>query len=214
MGLWPSPGRCEGGVKRFERLLTLTEADAGWLLIDVDDDEYGRYLDGNVCGGGSSKLGRLLAAGRRAVKLSPAPPGGSAVALIPGGCSAPFATVKGLSRVWLGGLNTSDSVVGGVGSVFEGGPPTAPLDAFAPGQYPAPPWEFEKSREGNFGRNAGNGGEASHWRGVVAWAEMMPDKGTSSRGGDHEKVAVLITVGLGGAMAFRWSLGRFVFVWG
>ena len=204
MGLLPSPGRCDGGVKRFERLLTLTEADGGWLLIDVDEEEYGRYLEGRVCGGGSSKLGRLLAAGRRAVRLSPAPPGGSAVALIPGCCSAPFATVKGLSWIWLGGLNTSDSVVGGVGSVFEGGPPTAPLDAFAPGQYPAPPWEFEKSREGNFSRNAEKGGGASHWRGVVCRTETMLGKGTSSRAGDHDRVAVLITVRFGGAMAFWW----------
>lgn len=101
--------------------------------------------------------------------------------------------MKGLSRLWLGGLNTSDSVVGGVGSVFEGGPPTVPLDAFAPGQYPAPAWEFEKSREGNFGRNAEDGGGAVSWRGVVARAEMMLGKETSSGAGDHERVAVLIT---------------------
>lgn len=86
--------------------------------------------------------------------------------------------MKGLSRLWLGGLNTSDSVVGGVGSVFEGGPPTAPFDALAPDQYPAPTCEFEKSREGNVNRNAEDGGGASNWRGVVARAEMILGKGT------------------------------------
>lgn len=83
MGLRLSPGICDGGVKRFERLLTFTEADEGWLLML--EDEYGGYLDGRVCGGGSSKIGRLLAAGRRAVRLKPAPPGASALELIPDG---------------------------------------------------------------------------------------------------------------------------------
>ena len=198
MGLWLSPGICDGGVKRFERLLTFAEAVGGWLLMV----EYGRYLEGSVCGGGNSKLGKLLAAGLRAVRLDPAPPGGSAVELIPDGGSAPLATVKGLSRLWLSGLNTSDSVVGGVGSVFEGGPPTAPLDALAPGQYPAPTWEFEKSREGNFNRNAEDGRGASNERGVVARAEMMLGEGTSSRAGDSERAAVLITMGFCRRMPF------------
>ena len=133
MGLRLSPGICDGGVKRFERLLTFTEADEGWLLMLLED-EYAGYLDGRVCGGGSSKIGRLLAAGRRAVRLNPAPPDVSTLELIPDGWRAPFTPGKGLSRLWLGGLKTSDSVVGGVGSVLEGGPPTPPLDAFAPGQ--------------------------------------------------------------------------------
>lgn len=134
MGLRLSPGICDGGVKRFERLLTFTEANGGWLLMLVDD-AYDEYRDGSVCGGGSSKLGRLLAAGRRAVRLNPAPPVPSAFELIPDAWRAPFAPGKELSRLWLGGLKISDSVVGGVGSVLEGGPPPAPpLDAFAPGQ--------------------------------------------------------------------------------
>lgn len=108
--------------------------------------------------------------------------------------------MKGLSRLWLGGLKTSDSVVGGVGSVLEGGPPTPPLDAFAPGQYPAPAWEFEKSREGNFSRNAEDGGGAANRREIVGRAEVMLGERTSSRAEEHDQVAVLIAVRFGGVM--------------
>lgn len=41
IGPWLSPGMLDGGVRRFERLLTLTEAGRGWLLTI----EYGGYLD-------------------------------------------------------------------------------------------------------------------------------------------------------------------------
>lgn len=84
--------------------------------------------------------------------------------------------------------------MGGVGSVFAGGRPTAALEALAPDQYPPPTWAawgFEKSREGNFNRTAKGGGIDSNQGGLVARAEMMLGKETYSRAGDSERVAVL-----------------------
>lgn len=89
-GLCESPGICDGGVSRLERLLTFTEADGGGL----GTVEYGKYRG---CGGGNSKTGRLLAAGRRAVRLEPAPEVSKCDA-IPVDGSGPFATVKEFSR--------------------------------------------------------------------------------------------------------------------
>lgn len=109
-------------------------------------------------GGGNSKLGRFEVADRRAIKLDPTPDG-SRFDAIPECCAPPVAGLYWPSRPRPGGLNTSVSAVGGVGSVLDGGIEPAGEDAVAPGQYePAcATWLFEKSREGNLYLKADNG---------------------------------------------------------
>ena len=85
-------------------------------------------------GGGSSKFGRCDAADLRAVRLWD-PPAGSIVEAIEGCCcTAAAARLNSLRLVCPGGLNTSDSVVGGVGRVCDGGKGREEADAVAPGQ--------------------------------------------------------------------------------
>lgn len=80
IGLRLSPGIFDGGVNK---LPTLTDDCDGWgLMEEVLICVYGRYFCASCCGGGSSKLGKFVAAGRRAVRLEPAP-GGSILDAIP-----------------------------------------------------------------------------------------------------------------------------------
>lgn len=128
-GLRLSPGIFVGGVSR---LPTLTIA--GVVCVTLAP-EYGMYFCGIAGGGGNSKLGRLDAADLRAVRLEEVPVE-SAVALMADCWPAATAAARNLlSRLSPGGLKTSDSVVGGVGSVLETGMPMAGTDAVAPGQY-------------------------------------------------------------------------------
>lgn len=86
IGLRFSPGTVDGGVKR---LPTLTDA-----CVDCAPLMAGRgvYFWAYCCpkGAGSSKLGRLLAAGLRDVKLEDTPVG-SKFEAIPGCCTAAVA---------------------------------------------------------------------------------------------------------------------------
>lgn len=85
MGLRLSPGTVDGGVNR---LPTLTDVDCAPPLMAGRDP----YLVAYCCpkGAGSSKLGRLLAAGLRDVKLEDTPVG-SKFEAIPGCCTAAVA---------------------------------------------------------------------------------------------------------------------------
>ena len=115
IGLRLSPGTVDGGVKR---LPTLTDA-----CVDCVPLMAGKGV--NFCayccpkGAGSSKLGRLFAAGLREVKLEDAPVD-SKFEVIPGCCTtaAVASLPKAASRLLrLGGLKPSVASVGGVGRV-------------------------------------------------------------------------------------------------
>lgn len=81
IGLRLSPGTVVGGVKRFP---TLTDACAGCVPLIAGK---GWYFCANCCpkGAGSSKVGKLFAAGLRDVKLEGAP-ADSKLEAIPGCC--------------------------------------------------------------------------------------------------------------------------------
>lgn len=115
IGLRLSPGTVDGGVKR---LPTLTDACVDCVPLMAGKGVYFcAYWWPN--GAGSSKLGKLFAAGLRDVKLEVAPVG-SKFEAIPGCCCT--ATVARLLRtasrlLWPGGLKPSVPSLGGVGRV-------------------------------------------------------------------------------------------------
>ena len=75
VGLRPSPGILFGGVRRFPTLATLPDPSCWPLLGLLNGWNLGSL---GMFGGGSSKLGRLEAAGFRAVKLGGPPTFGPA----------------------------------------------------------------------------------------------------------------------------------------
>ena len=164
MGLRLSLGTVEGGVKR---LPTLTEAAWFVVVVVAFSPDMGAYFCG-ICepnGRGSSKLGRLFAAGLRALKLEDAPVG-SRLETIPGCCIVAVARVlKAAARPWSGGLNPSVPSLGGVGKVPSAWAVVAGVEVDAPGQYCALACCCEKSTEGNLYVEAESGAVGSElWR--------------------------------------------------